>query len=439
MILPIPDPSLVLLMGPTGAGKSSFARKHFRPTEVLSSDFFRGMVSGDETDQTASADAFEVLHLLAEKRLARGLLTVIDATNVQHTARLPLLRLARRYHLWAVAVVLNLPAELCHARNQQRPDRAFGPKVVQSHAEQLRRSLDRLWDEGFHAVHVLSTVEEIDAAEVRREPLPVNRAHDHGPFDIIGDVHGCLEELKLLLAKLGYAPEPVTDRDGRPTVRVTPPPGRKAVFLGDLVDRGPDSAGVLRLVMGMAEAGQALCVPGNHDAKLLKKLEGREVSVPGPLAETLRQLGAEPPGFAERVRAFLGGLVSHYVLDGGRLVVVHAGLKEHLQGRVSKWVRDFALYGETTGGVDEYGLPVRLDWARDYRGRAKVVYGHIPVAEPAWRHNTICTDTGCAFGGALTALRYPELALVSVPPARVYCAPNKPLPKPGEARGERGV
>jgi polynucleotide kinase-phosphatase len=202
------------------------------------------------------------------------------------------------------------------------------------------------------------------------------------------------------------------------------------VFLGDLVDRGPDTAGVLRLVMGMVATGTALCVPGNHDQKLLRKLQGRDVRIAHGLAESLAQLEREPAEFVEEVCRFLDGLVSHYVLDDGRLVVAHAGMKAAYQGRSSGRVRDFALFGETTGETDEFGLPVRYNWASDYRGSARVVYGHTPVPRPEWLNRTICIDTGCVFGGALTALRYPELELVSVPAARTYSEPVKPLAVP---------
>ncbi len=182
--------------------------------------------------------------------------------------------------------------------------------------------------------------------------------------------------------------------------------------------------------MGMVAAGDALCVIGNHDDKLLRKLKGRDVKISQGLAESLTQLGAEPETFQERVGTFLDGLPSHYVLDDGKLVVAHAGLKEELQGRDSARVRAFALYGDTTGATDDAGLPVRLNWAADYRGPAMVVYGHTPVAQPEWLHNTINIDTGCVFGGRLTALRYPEKELVSVPALGLYAEPARPLLPP---------
>lgn len=427
MKITLPELSLVALVGPTGSGKSTFARKHFRPTEVLSSDHCRGLVSDDENDQAATNDAFELLYFIAGKRLAAAKLTVIDATNVQPEARKPIVALAREYHCLPVAIVLDLPEKLCHERNHGRPDRAFGPHVARQHSQALRRSLRHLKDEGFRHVWVLSSPEEVEAVEIERQPLWNNLKREHGPFDLIGDVHGCREELWALLGRLGFVAAEARDGLG-PVYRH--PEGRKAVFLGDLVDRGPDTPGVLRTVMAMVEGGTALCVPGNHDVKLMRKLRGRDVRITHGLAESLAQLGQEPKEFNEQVAAFIDGRVSHYVLDDGKLVVAHAGMKESMQGRGSGKVRDFALYGETTGETDEFGLPVRYNWAAEYRGRAMVVYGHTPVPEPEWLNNTICIDTGCVFGGRLTALRYPERELVSVPAARTYFAPARPFLAP---------
>ncbi len=426
MKITLPELSLVALVGSTGSGKSTFARRHFKPTEVLSSDSCRGLVSDDENSQTATNDAFDVLYFIARKRLAAGKLTVIDATNVQPDARKPIVALAREYHCVPVAIVLNLPEKLCHERNQGRPERSFGPHVARQHAQALRRSLRHLKDEGFRHVFVLSSPEEIDAVVVERQPLWNNLKHEHGPFDIVGDIHGCREELEALLGRLGYAP---SESDGLGPV-FRHPEGRKAVFLGDLVDRGPDTPGVLRHVMAMVEAGTALCVPGNHDTKLMRKLRGRQVQITHGLAESLAQLERETDAFKQKVAAFVDERVSHYVLDDGKLVVAHAGMKESMQGRGSGKVRDFALYGETTGETDEFGLPVRYNWAAEYRGRAMVVYGHTPVPEPEWLNNTICVDTGCVFGGRLTALRYPERELVSVPAAQTYFASAKPFLAP---------
>ncbi|WJK41608.1 polynucleotide kinase-phosphatase [Solwaraspora sp. WMMA2056] len=423
-VLEIPELALVALVGVSGSGKSTFARRHFAATQVLSSDTFRALVADDENDQSASADAFDALHYVAGKRLRAGRFTVVDATNLQEHARAGLVAIAREHDVLPVAVVLDVPEQLCWERTQGRTDRTFGRHVVARMHRDLRRSVGKLAREGFRHVFVLRGTDEIDATEIRLTRLYNDRRELTGPFDIIGDVHGCRAELEALLTALGWTLE--RDDTGRP-VGARHPQGRTAVFVGDLVDRGPDSPGVLRLVMGMVRAGTALCVPGNHEQKLLRKLRGRKVTVSHGLAETLEQLAAEPADFTDDVARFIDGLVSHYRLDGGALVVAHAGLKAEYQGRASGRVRSFALYGETTGETDEYGLPVRYPWARDYRGAATVVYGHTPTPRPEWVNNTICVDTGCVFGGRLTALRYPSRELVSVPAAREYYAPAKPL------------
>ncbi|MEU5050450.1 polynucleotide kinase-phosphatase [Streptomyces sp. NPDC021096] len=436
--LAVPDLSLVVLVGATGSGKSTFAARHFKLTETVSSDFCRGLVSDDENDQSASKDAFDVLHYIVGKRLAAGRLTVVDATNVQSEPRKQLVRLAREHDVLPVAIVLDVPEDVCAARNAARPERAgLARRVIQRHQRELRRSLRQLEREGFRRVHVLRGAEQVAAAEVVRERRFNDLRHLTGPFDIIGDIHGCRSELESLLTALGYAL--VRDETGRP-VDAAHPEGRTAVFVGDLVDRGPDSPGVLRLVMGMVAAGHALCVPGNHENKLGRFLEGRQVNVAHGLAETVGQLEREAerdPEFRERARQFIASLVSHYVLDGGSLVVCHAGLPEKYHGRTSGRVRSHALYGDTTGETDEFGLPVRYPWAEDYRGRAAVVYGHTPTTTATWLNNTICLDTGAVFGGRLTALRWPERELVDVPAERVWYEPVKPLAAeaPGGADG----
>jgi protein phosphatase len=419
----IPELSFVVLIGVSGSGKSTFARKHFKPTEILSSDYCRGLVSDDENSQAATKDAFEVLHFIARKRLAAGKLTVVDATNVQPESRKSLIAIAREFHCLPVAIVLDLPERVAHDRNKTRPDRDFGPHVIRQQSQQLHRSLRGLEREGFRHVHILKSLEEIEAAVIERQPLWNNLKQEHGPFDIVGDVHGCFDELVGLLRQLGYGVDETA-------YTVQPANGRKLVFVGDLVDRGPKVPQVLKLVMNAVASDTALCVPGNHDAKLMRKLRGREVQITHGLAESLAQLANEPEDFRKRVAEFIDDLVSHYVLDDGKLVVAHAGMKESMQGRGSGAVREFALFGETTGETDEFGLPVRYNWAAEYRGTAAVVYGHTPVPEPEWLNRTINIDTGCVFGGKLTALRYPEKELVSVPAKQTYAESRKPFLPP---------
>ncbi|MEM9445290.1 MAG: polynucleotide kinase-phosphatase [Verrucomicrobiota bacterium] len=422
MKLNVPELSLVVLVGTSGSGKSTFAKKHFKFTEVLSSDYCRGLVSDDENDQKATGDAFEVLHFIASKRLASGKLTVVDATNVQQEARKPLVALAREYHVIPTAIVLNLPEKLCQERNKSRSDRNFGQHVIRQQKQQLRRSLRSLKREGFRHIHVLSSEEDIEGAEIDRQQLWNNRKFEHGPFDIIGDIHGCFDELMELVVELGYQP----NGDGIYEHKEN----RKLVFLGDLVDRGPKTPEVVQFVKQMVEAEKALCVPGNHDIKFMRKMKGKNVQIIHGLGATLEQFEAydkEHEGYSKIAAEFMDSLVSHYVLDDGNLVVAHAGMKEAFQGRGSGKVREFALYGETTGETDEFGLPVRYNWAAEYRGQAMVVYGHTPVPDPEWLNRTICIDTGCVFGGKLTALRYPEREFVSVPAKQTYSQAARPF------------
>jgi len=429
----IPDFALVVLIGATGSGKSTFAAQHFLPTEVISSDVARGWVTDDATDQSVSADAFELVRAIADKRLKHRRLTVIDATNVRAADRKGWIELARRWHALPVAIVVDPGIDICVARNKLRPDRPSSPQVIVRMTSEIRRGLRGLQREGFRQVWKLGGEDEIAAATVTRRPLWTDKRADAGPFDIIGDVHGCATELETLLTTLGYQVAWSEER-GERAVTVTPPEGRKAVFLGDLVDRGPNAPDCLRIAMSMVAAGTGYCIQGNHERKFGRWLDGRKVTIAHGLQQTIDQYELADRGFKAAVRPFVDDLRSHLWLDGGRLAVAHAGLKAEMIGRGSGAVREFALYGETTGEIDEFGLPVRADWAAHYRGETTVVYGHTPMPEAQWVNNTLCIDTGCVFGGKLTALRWPERELVEVQAHQVWCEPMRPLVPAADAR-----
>jgi len=414
----VPQVGLIVLVGASGSGKSTFARKHFADTEVVSSDRCRAMVSDNELDQTVSGLAFDLVHNIVDKRLQLGRLTVVDATNVEAPNRKRLLDIARRWDVLATAIVFDVSLDVCLAHNNARQDRKTPEHVIKRQQRNLRRGLRQMGREKFGRVYAYGTPAEIDAITVERTKLWNDKTDQHGPFDIIGDIHGCHLELVQLLDKLGY------DTAASP---ISHPDGRRVVFVGDLVDRGPDSPAVLELAMSMVEAGTAFCVIGNHENKLARALNGRNVKRSHGLAETMDQLELRGPDFKAKVLAFIESLISHYVFDEGRLVVAHAGLPERYHGRASGRVRSLSMYGETDGETDEFGFPVRYPWADDYRGKAVVVYGHTPVPVPEWVNNTICLDTGAVFGGELAALRWPEKELVAVESAKEYYEATRPL------------
>lgn len=392
----IPEVALVAVFGrPRRGPVATLLEQCFSPAEV--------QFAGNGFDELTSRVA---------ARLTRGELTAVSVEGWPPADRQRLAALARHGYCEAIALIDGpMPATLSEA--------------------QLRR-------EGFRAIHVLrpaaaaATAAAVPAArevEIRRVPLGCNRKSETGPFDLIGDVHGCAPELRALLGKLGWH----CTRLAAPTAlwgnECWLPPGaaRRAVFVGDLVDRGPAILDTLRIVRNMMQVGVALGVMGNHDDKLVRWLEGRSVQTGQGLESSIAEL--EPLSLEDRseIRSFLATLADHYVFDAGRLVVAHAGLIEAMQGRSAAAVRAFCLYGETNGATDEYGLPARGNWAEHYRGAATVIYGHTPVAEPQWLHNTLNIDTGVVYGRRLTALRYLERELVSVQAQRPYAANIRPI------------
>lgn len=240
-------------------------------------------------------------------------------------------------------------------------------------------------------------------------------------LDIVGDIHGCFDELLSLVGLLGYE---ISHDEG---IILGHPQGRKLVLAGDLVDRGPKVPEVLNLAMHGQQASRVFSVVGNHDDKLLRALKGKELDLRHGLRESLEQIDTHPENFRVEALTFLESLPSYLVFDAGQLIVSHAGIDEEFIGQDSEKIRQICMYGKTTGEVDEYGLCVRYPWAEDYKGEAMVVYGHTPNSNPAMLNNTINIDTGCVFGGRLTAFRYPEKEMISVPAHKFYFSPPKPF------------
>lgn len=378
----------------------------------MSSDRCRLLVSDDETNLAASKEAFKLFRSLIKYRLALGCLTVADSTALTRQARSELLAIGRKYKFHVALLIFNTPEPVCLECNAGR-ERRVPRKVIGAMSKQLDKTLQTAGEEGFDQVFVLSR-EDLEHPDFKVDIRSFEVTYP-GPFDVIGDVHGCFDELTRLFDELGY----------RSTFgRYYHPAGRKAVFLGDLTDRGPQSLKCFWLVKAMVDAGNALYVPGNHCRKLVRFLEGRNIKIAHGLEKTVAEINElaedERQHFKENFLALYHQAPLYLVLDNGKLVVSHGGIKEEMIGKVTERVRNFCFFGDTTGEVTDEGLPVRRDWARDYSGDALVVYGHTPVHKAEFVNNTIDIDQGCVLGGKLTALCYPEMTLVQVPALATY-------------------
>ena len=408
--LDVPALSLVVLIGATGSGKSSFARAHFAPSEVLSSDACRAMVSDDENDQSATGDAFDVLNFIAGKRLERGRLTVVDATNVQPEARRQLVTPGPRARRPAGRDRAR-PSRAGVPRTQCRPRRpANSVPTCCAVSATVPASRDKAFHrEGFRHVYVLRSAAEVAAASITRVPgfratcatraVPSTSSVTStaaGP----NSKHFWWSWLRASRTRTRTAA----------SVSARHPEGRRCVFLGDLVDRGPDIAGVLRLVMGMVSDGGRALHPGQPREQVATRVawsqgadHPRSRGIAGAIECSARASSAP------RSRRFLDGLIVATTSSTRAVSSLRMRVSPNaLHGRASTGYAPSALYGHTTGETDEYGLPVRYPWAEEYRGKATVVYGHTPVPDPEWLNNTLCVDTGSVFGGRLTALRYPS-------------------------------
>ena len=393
MRIELPEIACVLIHGRYRKAAHELASRHFAPGEIF---------------DMKAMDNEALMAVLKQRVIAGRMTAIIEAGSPPgaHKLRVALASIARENYVRRFGLIM-------------RDGRPGEPNID-----------ERLKADGYREVFDLDLA-GLEALQVHRFAMPTDCREQTGPFDIIGDVHGCCDELELLLEQLGYA---VTwsDEHGygrRPHIIV--PNGRRVIFVGDLVDRGPRVRDVLALVQTMVAEGSALLVPGNHDVKFLRWLEGGKVAITHGLDTTVSSLKGASSRFLSDVRGMLKPLWSHLWVDGGRLVVAHAGILEPMIGRATPRVRRFCLYGDTTGGRDEAtGLPIRYHWALDYQGKPAVVYGHTPVPDAGWVNNTLCIDTGCCFGGKLTALRWPERDIVSVPALAPYARRLRPLGHP---------
>ena len=432
MKISIPELSLVLLVGPSGSGKSSFARKHFLPTEVVSSDFCRALVSDNENDQSATGDAFDLLHEIVRKRLARGRLTVVDATNVQPEARKSLIALAkgvsslsqRRLSSTSRSACVRIATCFDPTGNSGRTSFA----TSRSNSAVRLRGLER---EGIRHVFKLSSPEEVDAVTIERHPLWNNKKTEHGPFDIIGDVHGCFDELVELMAQLGYT---VNQNRwwvfgfflGRPQAGLCGRPcgsrPRDCSGTSSRFKRGAIWTSVLCSGQSRHEARQSIARPRRESARTVWQRRWNNSGM------SRMSSASKSPSFSIVLSATMSSMMESWSLltlaSRSPCTVADQELCESLPSLARQQERRMNLV-----------LPVRYNWAADYRGKALVVYGHTPVPEPLFLNNTVNIDTGCVFGGQLTALRYPEREIVSVKAHQTYYEPARPfLPEATESQ-----
>jgi protein phosphatase len=401
----VPKRALVVLSGPSAAGKSTWARRHFTSAQVISSDRCRQMVSDDYNwRQPAVSDAaFDLLYLWVEQRLRLNCLAVADSTALMAGTRRRLLRIARRHHSPAILVTFDCDWETCLSRDEDRAE-PVGRRVLRGQFRLFANQRSRFDEEGWDRIISIDHWAQ-EHTPVRLVPLGHERPEDAGPFDIIGDVHGWREELEVLLDRLGWQP----DEHGLPEH----PEGRRLIFLGDLGCGGPDTVGVWLLALRLAHAGRAEILVGDHDVRFARLLSGKPIALDRGLDRVAVEIQAQPPATLTRLRRGVSQLMHeappHLLLDGGRLAVAHAALPDHMIGKDGKSVRDLCRHAE--GPRD----PDRGRWVREHQGPQLVIHGHAPTRTPRIINHTLNIDTGCVLGGCLTAQRWPERHLVQVP------------------------
>ncbi len=416
-VMPIDENGLIVLCGPSLSGKTSFAKRWFRESELIALEKISSLLHPGSSPDESDPQARELLSSLVRQRLKANLLTVVDSKSLDSSFRRELVQLSREYQVTSYLLIMDFSPEE-YLERYQSASRELDSVQIELEIYLTELASRSAYYEGFNAVYRWSQFGGQGPLPLRK-PLPI-RKELSGPFDIIGDIHGCYDELIALLRRMGY----LNDL-GSPSWYH--PEGRLAVFLGDLADRGPHSLAVIELVISMVESGNALYLPGNHCEKLARYFYGSKVSVEHGLETTVQELeildAPTKESFARRFLKLYGEAPPYLLLDSDRLLVAHAGLPEKYHGRLSMRIKSFAIYGELTGELDAYGRPIRYNWSLHYSGRPLVVYGHTPNLYPRFINNSINIDQGCVFGGALTALRYPEREIISIPAKYIYWHP----------------
>ncbi|SMQ81843.1 polynucleotide 3'-phosphatase /polynucleotide 5'-hydroxyl-kinase /polynucleotide 2',3'-cyclic phosphate phosphodiesterase [Bacillus sp. OV166] len=431
----LPHAGIVLLVGPSNSGKTTLINQLIQEqqiyaSEVVSSDQFRVLVSDIEfidwnrrpkyeadalfnEYQQISKEAFEAMDYIIAKRCRLNKLTFIDATHLRDYEREKYLQMAKRYHVPAIAIVLNL-AETELLRRDLVRDFPRGKNRIKQQYQHFKKTLRSIKKEGFRRFYIFGE-EELQVLNVNRLGNPLLIDVGNG-IDFIGDIHGCFEEFREILSKLGY----IENEEGY----FIHPEGRKILSLGDVMSRGPRSIETLQFFQKHVAAGLAYMIDSNHGWKIARWLDGKDVklahgdeNVKTEFDEYESKFGKDlADRLKEQIRDMLLEAKSHYIIQNNGVnvaVAVHAGIKDHYIGKQSPRISDFCRYGDSDG-LDENGKPVRKDWSIAHQSSELILWGHDPRTHPLLVNNTLNIDQGVVFGGNLTAYCFPERKFVSV-------------------------
>ncbi|TDL78498.1 polynucleotide kinase-phosphatase [Peribacillus frigoritolerans] len=447
MQIVLPYAGIVLLIGPSNSGKSTLLKRMIEkreilPSEVISSDDFRVLVSDiefidwrdrpkDEADsllgdyQSISKEAFSMMDSVIDARCRLNKLTFVDATHLHPDDRKRYLSLARKNNVPIISIVMDIHEDELLIRDEQR-DNPRGKRRIRQQYQTFKKEKRFIKKEGYMSVY---TIKETDNLEFNRRSNPIEKDIESG-IDIIGDIHGCYEEMILVLEKLGYH----QNQDGL----YLHPEGRKFVSIGDIMSRGPQSLKTMLFFCEHVSKNLAYMIDSNHGWKIARWLDGRNVTlnhgdekVEEEFNVYEKEAGSEKAEEAKKtLKAFLLQAPSHYVFTKNgvqTLICTHAGIKDEFIGKQSEAISDFCRYGDTDG-FDEKGKPIRKDWYISHKKKALIVWGHDPKPAPLLINQTINIDQGVVFGGALTAFRYPEGEFISVKAKQDYSgASENPL------------
>lgn len=436
----LPYAGIVLLVGPSNSGKSTLLKnlvekEQLLSSEVVSSDDFRVLVSdiefidwkqrsNDEADslydqyQKISGEAFSLMDSLIETRCRLNKLTIVDATHLHPDDRKRYITIAKNNHVPIVAIILDVEQNILLERDEFR-DNPRGKRRIKQQYQVFKREKRFIKKEGYHATYFIHNTDEIELKRHSKNPIELDVAKG---IDIIGDVHGCFDEMIQILEKLGY--------EQNHEKYFIHPEGRKFLSLGDVMSRGPKSLETMQFFLRHVNQDLAYMIDSNHGWKIARWLDGRKVTlnhgdelVEEEIKQFQEQYGEEQTvELKKELKKFLLNAPSHYVLTKNgvpTLVCTHAGIKDEFIGKQSYDVSDFCRYGDTDG-FDDAGKPIRKDWSIHHKASTLIIWGHDPKPKPLIINNTINIDQGVVFGGELTALRYPEKEFVSVKAKKDY-------------------